>query len=237
MPVSYNDAHDELYGIVNAAVAQTGPIVGYVPSIQWPNAAKAGPPDYSKLWMRVSSSIVSDKLVSLRNQNGQRMYQALGLMFIQMFCSRTLPSSQVGKVAAQFIREFFRTESVTGELRFIEAKIVELPAQELYYPINISVNYEYYNLSGQASNGGIIPPIIAAGFKHFPVEAIDGVRTQFTFANLPADPNFYLAIRNGVIQDNLVQIGNVLDFGTPPQPPKAANQFNGDTIYAIYVGA
>jgi hypothetical protein len=234
MPVTYTDAQDELFGIVNGAVAQLGSIVGYIPSIQWPGSAVAGSPDYSKIWMRVSSKIVTDKLSALGNRAGQRLYKANGLMFIQLFAPRTLASTFLAKQAAQFIRDFFRTESVTGELRFVEAKMVELDPEDLYYPINIAVQFEYYTLSGQTSNQGIIPPIIAAGFKHFPVEAIDGIRTVFTFANLPADSNFYLVIWNGVIQDGLAQTGNQIDFGTAPKP--AGPGFPADVIYAIYVG-
>jgi len=235
MPVTYSDAHDELLGILNGAWQQLAAIVGYIPVIQWPGAAVAAQPPLDQIWARASYQIVTDSQASFSNQNSERKYRAKGLFYVQVFCPRTEADKQLGIQLSQFVREFYRKESPSGELWFTNARIIELAATDQNYPINIVVNYEYENIGGQANLGAFVPQLIARG-KHFPVEPIDGIRTVFTFPGLPADPNFYLLILNGVVQDGLIQNGETIDFGVgnAPKPATAENGFRGDIVYALF---
>lgn len=61
--------------------------------------------------------------------------------------------------------------------------------------------------------------------KYTPVETLDGVRKAFTFTQLPASPNNYLLIWNGVIQDSLTATGLVLSLPSDSGAPKPGDSF------------
>jgi hypothetical protein len=64
------------------------------------------------------------------------------------------------------------------------------------------------------SSPSVIPGLIASG-RHFPLEALDGIRTSFTFVGLPLDPNKYLLMYNGQgIGSGFTQLGDVITFDT-----------------------
>ena len=229
--LTYTDAIDTMFGMVNAAWVGAASIVGYTPVIRWQGKEVADKPPVDQIWARVSAQIITDQQSSLANINGNRMYEAKGLLYIQLFCPRSNNDLQTGRIFSQYIREVFRTESPDGNIWFTNQRIVELAPDLASYPILISANFEYTGVNGQVN----VNPIILAlqrGGKHFPVEAIDGVRTEFTFVGLPDDPNFYLAIFNGAIQDGLPRLGQVLTVTPAPKP--ASVGYAADTLYVIW---
>lgn len=70
-------------------------------------------------------------------------------------------------------------------------------------------------------------PVAVTRGKYPPLEALDGVRKVFTFPALPGSSNNYLLIWNGVIQDELVAVGQVITL-TNGGAPKL-----GDSFYII----
>jgi hypothetical protein len=231
MPSTYSDAIDNMFGMVQAIWNQAASIVGYTPILRWPGEEIAAKPPVDQIWSRVSTQIVTDEQTAFANNNGVRLYHAKGLLFIQLFCPRTNADLNIGRQFAQFIREGFRKESPDGNIWFTNQRILELPPTDTNYPINVVVTFEYDGVSGQVNIGPLIVQLLSRG-KHYPVEAIDGIRHVFTFVGLPSDPNLYLAFFNGAMQDGLTQIGQTLDFGIVPKP--AGPGFQADTIVLIY---
>lgn len=210
--ITYTDAVDTLFGIVNAVWQGAVAIVGYTPLVRWQGQEQPGKPPVDKIWARVSQQIVTDQQASLASNTGKRLYHATGLLYIQIFAPRTDADLTIARQFAQYVREVFRTESPDGNIWFTNQRIVELAPTPLAYPITVSCNYQYDNLNGQVN----VNPIVLAlqrGGKHFPVQAVDGTRSQFTFVGLPADPNFYLIFLGGSAQDGFAQNGQTIDFG------------------------
>lgn len=228
-PITYADAIDTIFGMVNAAWQSAVGIVGYAPQIRWQGQEQPAKPPVDKIWARVSQQIVTDNQAALAGGNGKRLYHAKGLLYIQLFCPRNAGDLTIARIFAQYVREVFRTESPDGNIWFTNQRIVELAPTPLAYPINVSCNFEYDNLNGQVN----VNPIVLAlqrGGKHYPVEAFDGVRTQFTFVGLPASNNDYVITINGLIYDNLPQAGQVVTFPFAPNPANVPP----DSAFAIY---
>jgi len=211
-PITYNDAIDTVFGIVNGAWAGSQNILGYIPQIRWQGKEVAAKPPVNLLWARVSAQIITDQLASLAGVDGKRLYHAEGLVYVQFFAPRTDPSLKLARQLAQYIREFFRKESSDGNMWFKNAKIVELQPTSTAYPINLSANFEYDNTNGQVNTNPLLLALQRGG-KHSPVEAVDGTRSQFTFLGLPANQNFYLIILGPGVQNDFVQNGQIIDFG------------------------
>jgi hypothetical protein len=226
--ITYSDAIDTLFGIVNAAWAGALSIVGYTPEIRWQGREVPNKPPINKIWARVSSQIVTDTQASLADKNSKRIYHAKGLLYIQLFCPRT-DDLTIPRLFAQYIREAFRSESSDGNIWFTNPRIVEQPPTKAHYPIVVSTNFEYDNINGQVNIGSLVPAMIARG-KHFPVEAIDGIRTAFTFIGIPNDSLVYIIVFNGIIYEGLPKSGEQITFPIAPNP----NNIPSDFIYAIW---
>jgi hypothetical protein len=221
MPTTYSDANDNINLIAYTIWQQANPIFGYIPELRFQGVELPTKPAADKVWGRVSQQIIEDKQSSLANKNGQRLYHAKGLLFIQIFVPRTNPDSSLGRRFAQLVREAFRTESQDGQIWFTNQRILELPPTSENYPITVSVHFEYDNINAEVN---LVLP--GTGSKHFPVEAIDGVRTLFTFVGIPSDNTLYLIFWNGLEQDGLAQVGSQINTGTAPKV--------SDTLVAVY---
>jgi hypothetical protein len=212
-PLNYSDAIDTVFGMINAAWANANQIVGYTPEIRWQGREVPAKPPIDKIWARVSAQIVTDEQTSLANVSGQKLYHAKALLYIQLFCPRTDNDLSVARIFSQYIQGIFLTgASADGNVWFTNPRIMELVPNATSYPIMISVNFEYDHLSDQTAGVPAIVSMISRG-KHFPVEAVDGLRSSFTFVGLPVDPNFYLIFLAGVAQDSFAQNGQTIDFG------------------------
>lgn len=227
LPTTYSGAIDELFGIVNSIWPQLTGIAGYAPEIRWAGEVRPGKPDASKFWARVSASIVTDKLSTLSNVVGSKLFHATGLLYVQLFCPRNEVNPTVkGRSMAEIIRAQFRAASPSGNIWFRDQKIVELPSTEENYPINVVVTFEY-----DSSDVAVIPSVIPGlgsqfSGRHYPVEAIDGARTSFTFVGLPLNNDLFILVWNGIIQDGFGRVGNVITVDSPP--------VLGDYFYVFY---
>lgn len=154
MPVTLDNALDEMYGMIKTVVdAESAAIVGYVPEIRWPGAAKASKPDNTKIWLRVTNKIVVDEQRSLADGNGTgtKRYTAIGFLIVQIFAPRTKfaavgTSSNmliVGKSLGIAIRDKFRHPSPSGAIWFRDQKVDELSETPEYYPHNVTVTFQF----------------------------------------------------------------------------------------------
>jgi hypothetical protein len=81
-------------------------------------------------------------------------------------------------------------------------------------------------ISSIAGPAGGFPPVTFSG-QHSPVEALDGVRTTFTFLGLPAAPQLYMLVYNGaVITQGFTQAGNQITMSVVPSA--------SDELFAYY---
>jgi hypothetical protein len=145
MPITYNNARDEMFGIIKAAWSGSTDVVGYEPDIRWQGAPQGSAPDMDKYWARVSIQIVTDKQETLASDSlGKRLYKATGLIYFQLFCPRNVANPTInGITLAELIRGAFRKASPSGSIFFYNQAIRELPPTDENYPINVVATFEY----------------------------------------------------------------------------------------------
>lgn len=141
MPITYSNAIDEMFGMVNAELGNVCVVLTYdVFDMRWPGAPNAVAPDATKFWGRTSAQIVKDDVTSI----GGKKYTATGLLYVQLFCPRNVANTLVlGRQVAALFRDAFRQPSVSGAINFYNQKIVELPETEDNHPMNVVVTFEY----------------------------------------------------------------------------------------------
>lgn len=144
MAVTYQIAQDEVFGIVKAVIdANQASLFGYTIDVRYPGVPKDTKPDMSMLWARASSQIVSDGQSALSNVGGVKRYDAIALLYVQLFSPRNVPEKQKSLTLAELLRSEFRKASPSGNLSFFNQKIVELPEEATNYPTNVVVEFRY----------------------------------------------------------------------------------------------
>lgn len=147
MPTTLISAVDELFSIVKTVVDASGSYIGYVPEIRWPGAPVGPKPAKEKLWLRVSKRTITDGQSSLAGASNSRFFEEIGLVFVQLFCPRNVAASlDNGRMLAVAIQLAFRDHSPSGEIWFRGQRIVELPEEAEFYPINVIVQYTFKTL-------------------------------------------------------------------------------------------
>jgi hypothetical protein len=145
MSLLYSDALDELFGMVEAVFVDPTimALVGTL-DVRWQGVGTSAVPDRSKMWARVSTQTVTDNQVSLAANANKNLYEATGLLYVQLFCPRNLAASmENGRAVALAMRDAFRKQSPSGQIWFRNQKILELAETVDFYPINVVVQYSY----------------------------------------------------------------------------------------------
>lgn len=147
--MTYAQALDSMFASVKATLDASGmSLVGYKPDTRWPGVPIASPPDKTKLWARVSVQIATDGQAALANFQGITLYEAMGLLYVQLFCPRNLAASLPnGRLVAIALQATFRSLGATGDIWYRNAKFVELPETDDNYPVTFSTVFEYNTLS------------------------------------------------------------------------------------------
>lgn len=153
MSLSYLDAKDQLFTRAKNVLggSDTNTLLGYVPDVRWQGVPTATVPDKSKLWARVSSQVVTDGQAALANANGKRLFEAAGLLYIQLFCPKGeagIPAK--GLLLAIALQAQYRQQSSSAELWFRNQRILELPETADSYPINVVTEFRYKTLQPSA---------------------------------------------------------------------------------------
>lgn len=146
MSITFQGALDLMFAQVKAAIdANANAILGYAPDVRYPGVPKSDGPDIAKLWLRVSAQIVTDGDAALAGALGKRIYEAQGILAIQLFAPRNVASARDAQALslAEAIRSTFRVGASSGEVWFTEAKITELPETVDSYPLTVSVRFSY----------------------------------------------------------------------------------------------
>jgi hypothetical protein len=142
MPVTYEQAKDEVFGVVNAGVQAANAIVGYDIEVRWPGNPEPSLPPQDEIWARVSTKTVMESQRSLANFEGKRRYEAHCLLYVQVFCPRSVVGIlESGIKVAQAIRSELR--SWQGNVIFRNEQICELDTTEEHYPINVVAEFVF----------------------------------------------------------------------------------------------
>lgn len=156
MAILPTEAVDEMFSSVKAAVDASQSIIGYAPEMRWPGAAKGSKPDMTSFWLRTSLQIVTEDQSSLANDFGSRMYESVGLLFVQLFCPRNLPGSiDKGRLLAERIKSVFRQQSISGEVWYKNPKVVPLPETDQSYPFNVVITFSFRTLRTNGEDIGL----------------------------------------------------------------------------------
>lgn len=152
MATTYHAAIDEMFATADGVlIGYAATLLGYALDVRWPGVPVSSKPDKTRLWARVSAQIVTDAQVSLANANRISLFQATGLLNVQLFCPRNVGASiDNGRLIGEAIQNAFRTLSTSGEIWYTNQKVVELPEAGESYPITVSVRYTYKTLSQAA---------------------------------------------------------------------------------------
>lgn len=145
MTADYMTAIDEIYSLFNEAwKVESLVVLGYIPAIQWPNVEKAGKPDQTKFWVRISNQTLSEEQSTLSNSNGIRRYTNNGLVLVEIFCPKSVvKSNEFGKSLASISKNIFRGASTASGVFFRKSYIKELPQEDSCYRFMTVSEYEY----------------------------------------------------------------------------------------------
>lgn len=148
MTATFTQARDEMFALVKTAWdAGTAAIVGYVPYVHWQGVEVQGKQDGSKYWARVSKQTVDSEQTSLSmnvGEEGKRRYNEYGIIFIQLFCPKSQGDAEAkGGELAEFARAIFRGVSTENCVWFKNARINEVPAEDLFHRFNVVAEFEY----------------------------------------------------------------------------------------------
>lgn len=155
MSIDAQDAVDEMFSTVKQVNdGSSVAIFGYVPEIRWPGQALATKPDMTKHWMRASQQLVTDEQIAFASVDETRLFEAIGLLYVQLFCPRNAAATvENGLLLANIIADAFRQQSISGEIIYRKAKVVQLPETSESYPINVVVQFEYKTIHSKNFNG------------------------------------------------------------------------------------
>jgi hypothetical protein len=126
-------------------------VAGYVPEIHWQGVEKRGLPDANHTWLRFSQQTVDERQSTLSSdvfQFGEKRYSIEGVLIIQIFAPKSEMRAweNCGKYA-QIVKNMFRGQGTQNCIWFRNARIQELPQEELYYRMNVTVEYYYDEVS------------------------------------------------------------------------------------------
>jgi hypothetical protein len=119
--------------------------------MKWYGREGAAKVDRAKVWVRFSTQHVDDEQKTLSTCVGepfQRRWEGAGLIFIQIFLPKTVTNAvPLGRKLAQVAKLAFRKKKTSGGVTFPRVRINDnLPAEELFYRMNVVAEYEFSEL-------------------------------------------------------------------------------------------
>lgn len=125
----------------------SGAVFGYVPDVEWYGNEKNSKVDRAKAWARFSTQNVFEEQATLSTcveQPFSRRYEASGLIFVQLFLPKTIDNALIeGRKLAKIARNAFRGKKTESGVSFHNARIVDLSPEELFYRLNVVVEYDF----------------------------------------------------------------------------------------------
>ncbi len=151
MTTDYASAVDSIFSkFITEWQASSQAIAGYVPEFRWQGLQESAKPDPSKFWCRVSQNTVDESQASLCNdvaKSGNRRFEAVGLVFVQLFCPRSdVQAMEKGRLLAQVAKKIFRGQTPAGTVWFRNSRINELANENEWLRFNVIAEYKYSEL-------------------------------------------------------------------------------------------
>lgn len=152
MATTYSAAVDAMFALaLSVLTGFAAGELGYAPDVRFAGVPKSNPPDKTKLWARITSEVITDRQASLANANGVSIFEASGLLFVQIFCPRNVGGSlPIGRLIGAQLQNAFRNNGSSGEIWYTAAKLKELPEDSSSYPILFSTRFYYKTLTNAA---------------------------------------------------------------------------------------
>jgi len=145
--MTYADAKDELFGIVNTAIkaAIASRIIERI-KVHYPGMNGATEPPNDGYWCRVFYTTIRDNQASLAKLNGISRYEALGQLVIQIYSPISAPGSlDNGNLLAESVRDAYRLPSPSGVMSFTNQLVRELGNTKSHYLTTVMVECTYDN--------------------------------------------------------------------------------------------
>lgn len=148
MTVEYPDADAEMARVFKAAWDSGTPAVaGYIPNVEWYGLETPDKVDRSQFWARFSTQHIYDEQSTLSDYVAEpfrKRYTGSGLVFIQLFMPKTIDNAVIkGRRLAKVARNAFRGKKTPGGIWFRNARINDVPAEDLFYRLNVVTEYEF----------------------------------------------------------------------------------------------
>lgn len=151
MTADLDQAVNETSALFKAAWdANSGVVFGYIPEIEWEGVPSKTKVDQTRVWGRFSTQNVFEEQATLSDCAGEpfkRRYAGSGLVFLQLFLPKTVANAlPKGRTLAKVARNAFRGKKTSGGVWYLNARIVDVPPEELFYRLNVVAEYEYDTL-------------------------------------------------------------------------------------------
>jgi len=137
--ITYLEAQDELYGMVNAAMAAAAPTVGltYTPALYFPDT-EVVPPNIDVLYAEASFVVVTAEQASLGSIRGVSMYEETGLLAVQVYSPKANPENlRIAQQIGEAIRTVFRGRSTSGAIWFRRQKLTPVAGNTTKNQVNV----------------------------------------------------------------------------------------------------
>jgi len=151
MPIEYDAAISEMAKLFKAAwLVNSGAVFGYVPAVEWYGIEDKEKIDRSKVWVAFTTQSVIEEQGSLStcvDQADTRMYDAAGLVIIQLFLPKSVDNAVfLGRQLAKVARNAFRGKKTDGGIVFYNVRINNVDPEDQFYRFNVVAEYEYSEL-------------------------------------------------------------------------------------------
>jgi hypothetical protein len=137
--IEYVAAEDEIFGVANVAWLAAAPGL----TIVFPGVLKVEPP-IDQIYAECSFVVVKESQASLAKVNGLSIYEATGLLAVQVYAPKADPSSmRTAKLIASAVRDAFRKPSPSGEIWFRDQKVSPVNGNTTKNQVNVVVTCTY----------------------------------------------------------------------------------------------
>ena len=139
MSVIYENAIDEMFAVVNAVVtSSSSAIIGYIPTIFWPNDLIPTQPDLTKFWIFVGQQTTKEKNAAL----GDTLFRSWGILSISLTCPKRVDSISKGRKLSRVIRDAYRKVS-GGNILYFNHRVREETPTDSVQQFSIIIEYQY----------------------------------------------------------------------------------------------
>jgi hypothetical protein len=132
--LTISEARDEIFAIVNTAWGTRGPI-------QWPDMANFDTPA-NGMWLRVTLKHQTGGQVSLSDAVGQKRWQRIGTLWMQVFTDRG-DGLETNYGVCQEMLDAFQGVATAGGVWFRNTRINEVGVDGAFQLNNVLTQFQY----------------------------------------------------------------------------------------------